>query len=57
MFVRRKDWEALQRRVEALEAAVQPDKRTAQRQKEEELSKQWDNFWSYDGTVQEGARQ
>lgn len=57
MFVRRKDWEALQRRVEALEAAVQPDKRAAQRQKEEELAKQWDNFWAYDGTVQEGARQ
>lgn len=57
MFVRRKDWEALQRRVEALEAAVQPDKLVTQRQKEEELAKQWDNFWSYDGTVQEGARQ
>lgn len=57
MFVRRKDWEALQRRVESLEAAVQPDKLATQRQKEEELAKQWDNFWSYDGTVQEGARQ
>ena len=57
MFVRRKDWEALQRRVEALEAAVQPGKLAVQRQKEEELAKQWDNFWSYDGTVQEGVRQ
>lgn len=55
MFVRRKDWEELLIRVAVLEAAVQPDKLAAQRQKEEELAKQWDNFWSYDGTVQEGV--
>ena len=55
MFVRRKEWGDLRRRVDELETAVQPDKLAEQRQKEEELAKQWDNFWSYDGTVQEGA--
>ena len=53
MFIKKSEFEALTRRVEALEAAMGIGLSEEQRRRQEALEKQFDALWTYDGRKRE----
>ena len=56
MWISKAAFEALERRVAALEAALELPQTEEQRKKQEELARQWDALWNYDGKKKGGDR-
>ena len=56
MFIKRSDWERLERRVAALETALGMDTTAEERRRREELERQFDALWNYDGKLKRVER-
>ena len=56
MWISKAAFEALERRVAALEVALELPQTEEQRKKQEELARQWDALWNYDGKRKGGDR-